>query len=424
MTDEQKVAKLAPDFRFLMAEEEQLPLEVLVKVYDLGYTTSKLFAKFDSDEAGVKAGIESDLKIKASDGPQQRILVAKLLAVWETCKERLHIKQKYEAAATANNEAKPWSRPEHMQLVANFTKEQGWQLKDAEIPAPSYLEKRSDEIEHGELIVETLAQVISKEHGIEESSSLQLAKDGTLKMKKGLSEAPMPTNPEELRARIKLWGYHWILLKYKFPLQARLQTATLRMFDEYLEYLLGEDVYGLTARNAEGQVVSRPSFLILISYDFRMRKRMTELINEGSDIKKALEEVVRDMVLRERHFTTPAAMSALSGSSFTMTGRGKPSPTRELPWMRGLKDEDKKKKKIKNKNKGGRADESGVKDVIKDPKGKGKGKDKGKRNSKTPDGKPLCYKWNNGEGCKGPCKYVHACQKCFGKHPFHLCTQE
>ena len=43
-------------------------------------------------------------------------------------------------------------------------------------------------------------------------------------------------------------------------------------------------------------------------------------------------------------------------------------------------------------------------------KGKGKGKGKG---SKTSDGKPICFNWNNGTACKNPaCTMAHVCLKC------------
>ena len=58
---------------------------------------------------------------------------------------------------------------------------------------------------------------------------------------------------------------------------------------------------------------------------------------------------------------------------------------------------------------------------------KGKGKGKGKTGKKgdqslhsiTPDGRQICYAWNNKkEGCKGGCNIVHACRICLDtSHP-------
>ncbi len=71
-------------------------------------------------------------------------------------------------------------------------------------------------------------------------------------------------------------------------------------------------------------------------------------------------------------------------------------------------------------------------------KGKGKGKIKGKGGKYqggkggpaadsslaryTPDGRPICFAWNNPkERCRGQCNRAHVCRKCFGNHPYHHC---
>ena len=48
---------------------------------------------------------------------------------------------------------------------------------------------------------------------------------------------------------------------------------------------------------------------------------------------------------------------------------------------------------------------------------------KGKLGSMTPDGRPICYRYNNrDERCRGPCPYVYLCWRCYGNHPVHACT--
>ena len=60
-------------------------------------------------------------------------------------------------------------------------------------------------------------------------------------------------------------------------------------------------------------------------------------------------------------------------------------------------------------------------------KGKGKGKNKkGKdnRHSQTPDGKPICYRYNDSNRkCKNKkCRFVHVCSICLAaNHPAYAC---
>ena len=41
---------------------------------------------------------------------------------------------------------------------------------------------------------------------------------------------------------------------------------------------------------------------------------------------------------------------------------------------------------------------------------------------KTPDGRPLCFKYNNNAKCAAKnCNFVHQCQRCLGNHPKSSC---
>ena len=68
-------------------------------------------------------------------------------------------------------------------------------------------------------------------------------------------------------------------------------------------------------------------------------------------------------------------------------------------------------------------------------KGNGKGKSRGKTGGKTdatngcarstPDGRPLCFRFNEAAGCKEPnCRFAHLCGRCFASdHTILNCPQ-
>ena len=61
-------------------------------------------------------------------------------------------------------------------------------------------------------------------------------------------------------------------------------------------------------------------------------------------------------------------------------------------------------------------------------KGKSKGKDKGKGKRRghitTPDGKQICFAFNNQhEKCTGSCDRAHVCRTCLGTHPAYMCPK-
>ena len=162
---------------------------------------------------------------------------------------------------------------------------------------------------------------------------------------------------------------------------------------------------GLRAKDEEGAVISAPSLDLVLSYEFQIRKQMVKLMNEGETMREALDQAMKDGVVKERFFLTPAAYSALTA----MGGRKEKSrsPRRDR-WQGGQ---------------GHYASGSGG--------GKGKAKGgKGKKgaralHSKTPDGREICYAWNNkDQRCRHKCGKLHVCQICFGQHPAHACKGE
>ena len=55
-------------------------------------------------------------------------------------------------------------------------------------------------------------------------------------------------------------------------------------------------------------------------------------------------------------------------------------------------------------------------------KGKRKGKSRGQ--AQTPDGKQICFAFNNQhEKCSGTCDRAHVCRLCLGNHPAYTCPK-
>ena len=48
----------------------------------------------------------------------------------------------------------------------------------------------------------------------------------------------------------------------------------------------------------------------------------------------------------------------------------------------------------------------------------------GKGSSRTPDNKPICFRYNSKGGCKkgAKCHFTHVCSICFGPRPRHQCA--
>ncbi|CAE7203224.1 unnamed protein product [Symbiodinium sp. CCMP2592] len=129
---------------------------------------------------------------------------------------------------------------------------------------------------------------------------------------------------------------------------------------------------------------------------------------DNRDISTTLAEVRTDAALKETYFVGPLALELASrGSSSTAP----PPPAKwprlqdHVPGAEGSA-----------KGKGGKGRGKGGKNSLRI----GYPSARGFVSSSTPDGRQICYAYNNGS-CKGDCGRVHVCQLCLKPHPRKSC---
>jgi len=268
-----------------------------------------------------------------------------------------------------------------------------YKLKDAEIPAKNSLEDLFEQIDSGEFRPMALRHFGSR-------ADDEIAEVGNLQLGSRVETAP-PGTLEELRSKVVLMANHYLFAKFRYPNKQLLQKLNPFTFLDYLGYLTGKHVAQMESQTVDGIKLHRPSVRLLVNYEYQMRKEVVEEMNQGGCMAEELKKITKNSDVRERHFSTPLAVSSASQAVQAGWTNQDGVPTRVHPY-------------------GG-------------PKGKGKGKKgKGKKGKKgqaqhqlhstTPDGRQICFAWNNQqEGCKGGCQRVHACRICLDPtHPTFL----
>ena len=208
-----------------------------------------------------------------------------------------------------------------------------------------------------------------------------LCRFGTSMGRSQSAKVPEPSNAEELRRRLTIMRNALELVALRHTNRQELQGDYVKVFEDYKNYILGEYVRGLVAKDSEGGTVASPPWNLVLSYEHAVRKQAARLVNQdGQTWPTALKMAWRDATVKERNFTTPLALVAK-----------RPAP----PWKADMQQPNKQ--------------------VKTQPKGKGKGKGKkgggsGHCASHTPGGDMICYRYNSGEKCKASkCKYKHVC---------------
>ncbi|CAE7794108.1 unnamed protein product [Symbiodinium sp. CCMP2456] len=257
------------------------------------------------------------------------------------------------------------------------------------------IEKKLAELESGEFRAEPLTEIISRDEVDPDTLMPDWDAKGTLStLKKGGSKTAMPSGPEQLRLRLTVLQNALIMIQLRQLGREELKDVNMALFEKYKEYLLGDYCYGLRSSEDSGSLV--PPWTLVLQYEHAIRKHAYKVMaTAGYTFGAALTHAYKEPSVKEHNFTTPLALHA----------------KRPQPWIATA---DRPPKKLKN------------------GKGKGKGKDgKGAKKLKegsdrTPEGNPICFRYNGKGGCKqgAKCHFARFCMLCFGKHPATHCPQK
>ena len=385
------------DIKYLLSRHE-VSIENQKLFFHHGVTTLEKLSNFAKDRDDLAAVLKDHWELDSSRSLDERVQVAAITCAFSNAKTR----SQRAAEVDAEYDTLQWSRPvvagEWAAMRSALERRYG-HVEDKIYPSKEYIEKKLAEVESGEYRAEELTEVVSKEE-IEPDAVVPIwDSKGRLAMRKASTKVPEPENAEELRRRLTIWKNAMVMISMKHSNRHELQGAWEDAVEQYKDYLLGDYVYGLSAKDAEGQTFASPPWKLVIAYERAIRKQAVKLTNtEGKPLTVALKTARKDATVKERNFTTPLALYA----------KRPPPPWREQPAAKWRTPEKGEKGKEKGKSK----------------KGKGKGSNPHCA-THTPDGELICFRYNTpGEKCKvAKCKYRHVCGICFSeKHPLYECN--
>ena len=127
-------------------------------------------------------------------------------------------------------------------------------------------------MEKGELRAEALSEVVHYDEGDVDVLKAIWDPSGSLKAIRTAPTAPLPRDPEELRSRLMLLGTAYQMVAYQQTSCAVLQNLTPHLWLEYLDYLLGDFVLRLYAKDEFGSTVGGPPWSLILSYEHEIRR--------------------------------------------------------------------------------------------------------------------------------------------------------
>ena len=409
---EEALKKGSSELKYLMTNSGMETL-TQAKFFHVNIVSLDLFAMVAEKDDELREILKTEMGLDPAASLAARVEVARVIVAHNKARARFTETAKYEGEMSARQMPKALPKSEYLAMKEAWERK-WWKLEEVDTPSRQFVEKRAEELENGEMRAEQLTSVLNREQDEDEEYLTPIFDTkGQMKVKKSMGTIEAPSNPEELRRRIALSFTALMFLALKHTNREFLQSITPQLAHRYCEYLLGEHVWCMVAKDSNGQTISAPHFPLVLSYEMAIRKKAYRWMTEGEGtFAECLEKAWKDGTTKERYFTTPMAMSAAKGTTVEV---GYGTPTKE-------KDQNKANKgggQGKGRGKGGK-----VKGWGKKEKGKKGGAATSKCASHTPDGEAVCFGYNNEKvrcGKATKCWFLHVCGMCFGKHPMYQC---
>ena len=469
VTNEQQIAKLEARFLALLVSLE-FHIDTLARFGELGIRTFNALHTIADDRKDLRTFCKDDLGLDKAQGTPHTLEQGKIISAWETSAERIDVDTTREAQRVAANLPPQITDEDLILLKGRFGKDfnRKKEIPKSECPSRPYLEMKiglMDSLWHPERLTEVTSLAQAKRHALSNANTKTFGLDETscgFKMVTKPFGVNMPRNSEDLRARLKPVRNTFLFLRLKNPSKGVLATCTKQVWDDYIEWLFGPEVWGFTSTGEDGKPMSCPHIGIVMDFDYKCRESLAKRMAAGTDIEAAFEEIMGDEKLMLKLFTTQfttqvntPACKALSAPAFREVhgtgGQAAPSGQKRtaedaFDGPKSGRAEKRAKAKAKNNDAqlalsqggGGRGGGKGAGKkkrqqlAILDAgqqtgAGKGAGKTgKGNKTTPPPENKPICFAYNNGTACKNGANYTfaHVCQICFAAdHTKQNCPQ-
>ncbi len=323
-------------------------------------------------------------------------------------------------------------------------------LPDEEYPSEAYLNLKMAQLEAGVLKAEVLDEVTTKRMEDEERDGgdefeVDWSRRG-MRLKRQKLHGTLPLDTEELRSKFDVMKHCHALLRLKHGGRQVLHGLRPEMWDSYVRYLLGKDVWGAKVRDSAGSVIAELRWDQLLHFELEARRWAVKQVNElGAKLGDMLKAVETNNDLIVKFVTTALATANVRRAPTAGVAGGGAVPA--LTNAPARKTRNARRAAGKRKVEELQAEVQRLSNKPSPPaaqldKGKGK-KGKGGKGGSTPggdnnakwlalarkhrkikmvDGVRYCWSFNEGRSCRANCQFDHMCAFCGNPdHAIHNC---
>ena len=331
------IGKLEHSLRVKLEECKVSP-QLMAYLAHLGFDTVMMFQGLGTSAAVVENRVKL-FGLKPDDIVEDMLQAAGLVVAWEQLKQYQAIENKDRAEKKVNGQLLPLKGGEYNH--AKKTYEGMYKaVPDGKLPGSNIIEQLEADMEAREIKALRLNEIPSKEEMdkaiVQKKESAGVAVSVTISTT-GIQVAqpvrvkiPMPINPEGIRYRLELMKAGVEFLKIRHPRNKLWESADDEMWKDHIDFILGEEIMGNVVTNTEGVVLKRPSFELVLHFEYKVRGKAAKYMNEGSEeskgvplgIKQAFEAARKDQKLLQKEFLQKLMLQPGMGKQ---PGGGQPS---------------------------------------------------------------------------------------------------
>ena len=280
----------------------------MARLAELTVTSVQALETLVDDRKDLRTFLKDALGLDPAVDPKiaHTIEQGRVTSAWEQCRKRVDVENTREAERVAQN-LPPQLPPDDVPFLKkkfemDFNK--GKPITKAQCPSKPYLELK---VGHAEIMweAEKLTEVTSlaqaERHALSNAQTKTFGIDEHTCSFKVVTKpfgVSMPDGSEMLRARLRLMRNTFMFLKMKFPTKGVLATCTLAIWDNYIEWLFGDEVWNFVVKGEDSRPLACPHQGMVMSFDQACREKVALHMSEGMDIEAAFDQVMGDSQLR------------------------------------------------------------------------------------------------------------------------------
>ena len=243
---------LESDLAFVL-EERGIEKKCSGLIGHLGMSRLNAVAMLAPSEERMSEVIVQEFGLDPKSGIKARIQHAMMLDAWDRCKKRAVAQASLAADASAAGQQLQLPKGAQLSMRRRYEAAFG-EIPDSYYPAKDYLLDILEQVEEGEFLAEELTSIVSWDNSRGQQEDVMLT-IGTVKVRgnKKRTQGPKPKGPEELRKLYRVMWTAWTVVRLKHLEQRALQGIGREVYEELLDYVLGEKCW---ERSAVGKSVS------------------------------------------------------------------------------------------------------------------------------------------------------------------------